>query len=133
MIDDKITLTIQELAKLKEKLKGIKKDIRQEEKLTNNDYLDLQRTYKDLRKQLKDMEEDHISELKEDDHYSTMRDERLELEEKVALESEKLQGFIEKLPKKPFEKKMETEGGFTVVQIMPEMRLYLNGREHRRI
>jgi hypothetical protein len=133
MIDDKITITIQEMAKLTEKLKGIKKHIREEEKIENQDYLELKRTYKDLRSQLKDMEDDHIEQLKSDDTYHSMREERIELEEKLANEGEKLYEFIEKLPKKPFEKKMETEEGFTVVQVMPEMRLYLNGREHRRL
>jgi hypothetical protein len=133
MIDDKITVTIQEMAKVKEKLKGVKKHIKQEEKMENQDYLDLKRTYKDLRSQLKDMEDSHMEELKSDGLYHQLREERLELEEKFANESEKLYELIEKLPKKPFEKKLETEEGFTVVQVMPEMRLYLNGREHRRL
>ncbi len=133
MIDDKITLTIQELGKLREQLKAVKKDIKQEEKLERQDYLELKRTYKDMRKQLKDIEDEHLESIKSDDHYNSLREERLETEEKLALETEKLYELMDKLPKKPFEKKMETEQGFTVVQIMPEMRLYLNGREHKRL
>ena len=133
MVEDKIALAIQDIAKLKEQLKAVKKDIKVEEKVSREDYLDLKKSYKELRAQIKDIEEEHIDSIKSDDHYNSLREERLEVEEKIAQETEKLYSLVEQLPAKPFEKKLETEEGYTVVQIMPEMRLYLNGREHRRL
>ncbi len=132
MIHDKIFISIQEIAKLKEKLKGIKKDIKHAEKIETDQYLQLKSALKDLKKQVKDYEDEWKKQLCEDDHYNKLREMKLEAEEDIAHENEKLFEQIAKLPPKSVQMKKETEEGFMNIQIEPEMRLYLNGKEEKR-
>lgn len=133
MIEDQITLAVKDLQKLKDELKEVKKSIKQEEKIEDENYETLKRTYKDLRKQLKDYEDEQLEEVRKDDNYHQLVEMKVKKEEEIALANEKLYAQVEKLPKKPFELRTEGDSGLLVIQVLPEMRVYLNGREHRKV
>ena len=132
MVYDKITTSLQDIAKLKEKLKGIKKDIKAEELIDADAYLEMKKVYKDLRKQIKDFEEDYLAELKESDFYNELREMKIKAEEDIAHANEELYKNIAELPQKAFNMQVDTEAGPIRVDVQPEMQLYLNGKEHRR-
>lgn len=132
MIHDKISLALQDIAKIKESLKGIKKDIKSEEKIVNDQYIDLKRTLKDLKLQVKGFEDDVIQELHEDDHYNKLREMRMKGEEDLAKATERLFKFVAELPQKAISMDMETEDGPVKVNIQPEMKVFVNGREEKR-
>ena len=132
MIHDKINLLLQDVAKHKESLKGLKKDMRQMEVVDNDDYRNLKKTAKDLRMQAKDMEDELEEELHGDDHYNQLRELRMTAEEDLAHVFEKLNQALLTLPPKPFDMNMDTENGPVRVQIQPEMKLYVNGKEEKR-
>jgi len=131
MVHDKIQILLKELTSLKDKLGDLKKDMRKEEKVEREDYLELKKAYKDLRAQIKEIEEDHEDELKSDDYYNKMREMRLNLEEDVALKKQELFTLIGQLPVKPVQIKMDTESGVVNINIQPEMRVYVNGKEEK--
>jgi chromosome segregation ATPase len=132
MIDDQIKQALQEVKKLKDELRDIKKDIREEEKIDSPEYVELERAYKDLKKQVKEFKDQWMLEMQTDEHYNKLREMRLSKEEDIAENNEKLFTMIAKLPLKPADMNLETDQGPVRIQIMPEMRLYLNGREERR-
>jgi len=132
MIEDQISLVLTNLSKLKFKLKEIKKEIKLEGKIDVDEYLDLKAAYKDLRSQIKDMEEDWERQLMRDDSYKELLKLREQKDEEIAKANAKLFELIGKLPPKPFEMDMESEEGNVLIQIAPEMRIYLNGREEKR-
>jgi len=132
MIEDKITLALKDIAKLKEELKGIKKDLKHEEKLDTPEYIDIKRAYDDIRKQKKESEEAWQQELAGTDFYQKLREMKVQKEEDIATANQKLFDQISSLPQKPFLMNVELEEGPLRVQIMPEMRLYLNGKEEKK-
>lgn len=132
MINDKITVVLKDLAELRQKLKEVKKDIKTEEKIVNEDYLELKKTIKDLRGQVKYMEEEKIEELKADEFYNNLRELKLSTEEKIAQHNEELFKLIDQLPQKFHEMEVDTEVGPIRVQMQPEMKLYLNGKEEKK-
>ena len=132
MIEDKITLALKEIARLKDELKDIRKDLKTEEKIDNDQYLQLKTAYKELRGQIKDFEDDCGEDLKDDEHYNKLRELKIKKEEDFAHANESLFEAIAKLPQKPTQMKFETETGFINVQIQPEMRVYINGKEEKR-
>lgn len=132
MVHDKIALLLKDIGEVRDKLKDIKKDMKQEEKIDDEQYLELKKALKDLREQVKEKEEDHIENLHKEDFYNQLRELRLKTEEELANISEKLFGLIADLPTKAFEIKMETEAGPVRVQVIPEMKVYMNGKEEKR-
>lgn len=132
MVHDQISLLLKDISKLREELSGIKKDMKQEEKIENEEYLTLKKTLKDLRSDKKIVEDEHMEELHADDHYNKLRELKMQKEEEMAQFSEKLMKLLEKLPPKPFEMTMETDAGPVRVQVQPEMKMYLNGREYKK-
>ncbi len=132
MIEDKISLLLKDIAKLKEEMKEMKKEMRQEEKLDTPEYLDIKRAFEDLKRQKKDEEEKWERELAGDEDYQKMREEKINKEEEIADLNQKLFEAISTLPPKPFLMNVEMEQGPVKVQIMPEMRLYLNGKEEKK-
>lgn len=131
MIQDKISLLITDISGLKEKLKGIKKDMKHSEKNENEDYIELKKASKEMKAQVKDLEEAWKSELQSDDHYNTLRELRLKAEEDIAHARQGLFECLAKMPQKPFHINLETESGLIRVQIQPEMKIYLNGKEEK--
>ncbi len=132
MIDDKIKLALQEIKKVKEELRDIRKDIKEEEKIDSPEYQDLDKALKDLKKQVKDFKDQWMLEMQSDEHYNKLREMKLQREEDLAEANAKLFKIIAELPQKPVDLNMETDQGPIRIQIMPEMRLYLNGREEKR-
>lgn len=131
MIEDKISLTIQELNKLKEKLKDLKRDIKDEERIDDEPYLQLKDSYKDLRQQIKDFEEQALNDLHKDASYKQLIEMKIKLEEQIAHEKERLMKHLQEMPQKAFQMKVETESGPLIVQIQPEMKIYVNGKEEK--
>ena len=132
MIEDKITLMLKDIAKIREELKETKKDMRGQEKLDTPEYLEIVRVFNDLKKQKKDMEEIWELELAGDEDYQKLREYKVKKEEEIAEINQKLFEAISTLPPKPFIMNVELDAGPVKVQIMPEMRLYLNGKEEKR-
>ena len=132
MVDDQIKLALQEIKKKREELRDIRKDIKEEEKIDSPEYLDLEKAFKDLKKQVKEFKDEWMREMQTDEHYNKLREMKISKEEEIAEANEKLFKIISQLPQKPVDINFETEQGPIRVQIMPEMRLYLNGREERK-
>jgi len=132
MNTDKIPQLLQDLATMREELKDIKKDMKEEEKIENEDYQRLKAALKDLKMQVKQMEDDHKQELQQDKFYNDLRELKVKKEEEIAHSNEELFKTIEQLPPKVLQFKVDTERGPVQAQIQPEMKLYLNGREERK-
>ncbi len=132
MVQDKIAMALKDIAKIKEALKGIKKDMKVEETIDNEQYIELKAAYKDLRGQIKGMESDNEDELKKDDFYNKLRELKLKKEEELAHANKALFDSIATLPTKAVQLKIETDTGPANVQIFPEMRIYVNGREEKK-
>ena len=129
MIHDKIQLAIQEIRKSEEKLKDVKKDIRKEEKIEDDRYSELKSGLKDMRIQVKDFEEEQLADLKKTDFYNELRELTMKAEEELAQAREQLFKFLAQAPLKPFDIDLQGEEGFTKIQAVPEMRIYVNGKE----
>ncbi len=132
MIEDKIKLILKEISDLRQDLKAVKSEIKKEEKIEDEQYVQLKKAYKELREQIKDLETDRENELAEDDNYNNLRKIRLEKEEELAHAREKLFENLEKLPKKAFDMSLDTEEGNVRVQVIPDMRIFMNGKEEKK-
>jgi hypothetical protein len=132
MIEDKIALLLKDIYKIKEELSEVKKDIKREEKMDTPEYLQLKAAHDDIKRQKKDMEEAWKKELAEDDGFQNLRELSVKTEEKLAQANEKLFAVIAEMPNKPFQMNVEMDAGPVRVQIMPEMKLYVNGKEEKR-
>lgn len=129
MIHDKIQLAIMDVRKMEEKLSGIKKDVRKEEKIEDDGYLELKSGLRDMKLQVKDFEEEQLADLQKSDFYNELRQLRLKAEEELAESKDKLFKFLAQVPLKPFDLDLKDEEGFTKIQAIPEMRVYVNGKE----
>jgi len=132
MVEDKISLILKDITKLKEELKELRKEQRIQEKLDTPEYLEVKRVFDDLKRQKKDAEEVWQKELTQDQEYQKIREMKVKKEEEIAELNQKLFAAIATLPPKPFLMNVELENGPVKVQIMPEMRLYINGREEKK-
>jgi hypothetical protein len=132
MIEDQISLVLKDIKKIRDDLRDIKKDIKAEEKLDTQDYLQIKVAFEDLKRQKKEAEESWKHELEGSDHYQKLTDMKLEKEEALAIANQKLFEHVAKLPQKPFQMDVQLDEIPVKVQIMPEMRLYLNGKEEKR-
>ncbi len=129
MIHDKIQLAIKELRKQEEELKSIRKDIKEEEKIEDEKYLELKKALKELKAQVKDFEEQQLGELRKTEFYAKLREMQLKATEDLALAREKIFVLLDQLPMKAFEMDLREEENLTKVQALPEMRIFLNGKE----
>ena len=129
MVHDKIQLAIKELRKLEEELKSIKKDIKEEEKIEDEKYVELKKASKEMKAQVKDFEEQQLGELRKTEFYGKLREMQLKTTEDMALVREKLFALLDQLPLKPFEMDLRDEVTLTKIQALPEMRIFLNGKE----
>ncbi len=132
MVHDKIALLLQDIEKLKEKLKDVKKDRKQEEVVDTEAYRELKKAAKDLRAQVKDMDDEHKENLKSDSFYNQLRELQLKTEEDLAQMNSKLFELIDELPKKFFEMNVDIDQGRVKVQVQPEMKVFVNGKEEKR-
>ena len=129
MIHEKIQLAIQEIRKIEEELRAAKKDIRKEEKIEDERYVELKSGLRDMRMQVKEHEDEQLADLRQGDFYNQLRELKMKAEEDLAQAREKLFKLLAQAPLKPFEMNMEGEEGFTKIQAIPEMRVYVNGKE----
>lgn len=132
MVHDKIQLAIKEIRKLEQELKEVKKEIKEEEKIENEQYIELKNAYKQMKAQLKDLEEEQLGELRKTEFFAKLRELQLKATEDLALAREKLFTLLKELPFKPFEMDLKEEDNFTKIQALPEMRIFLNGKEIRK-
>jgi len=132
MIQDQISLMLQDIAKLKDKLKEIKKDLKEEEKIEDDRYDELKRAFRDLKAQVKDFEEQAMQDLKKDESYLKLRELKMKAEEDIATANQKLFEALAKLPPKAFEMNVDLEAGPVRVQVIPDMRIFLNGKEEKK-
>jgi len=132
MIEDKIQLILKDLQKVKDDLKDVRKDIKAHEKIETEEYLSLRKATKEMKQQLKDYEENANQSLKSDETYNKLRELKVSLEEQLANKNKALFEEIYKLPPKPWQVNMETEEGPVKIQVIPDMKLFLNGREERK-
>lgn len=132
MIEDQLSLALKELRKLKQELAEIKKDIKTEEKNDSDEYKDLKKALKDLKAQVRDYEDKWLQDLLKDQSYQQLKDMKMKKEEEIALTNKKLFDLIAKLPPKFFQMDVQTEEGPIKVQVQPEMRVYLNGKEEKK-
>ena len=132
MIEDKVALALKELERFKVRLKEIKVDLRYEEKIDTNEYLDLKKAYKDMHEQVKELEDQSMKELLSDASYQKLRELKMQTEEEIANANKKLFDLLAQLPPRPWDTHLDTENGQIRVQVRPEMRLYLNGKEEKK-
>lgn len=132
MIEDKIVLILKDINELKEKLKEIRKDIKIDEQIDTDEYIALKKVLKEAKEQVKDHEEEHRKDLHSDESYNQLRELKIKKEEELAHAYEDLFLNVAKLPQKPFQMNLETENGPVRLQIQPEMRVYVNGKEEKR-
>ncbi len=132
MIEDKIALAFKDLNKLKDELKEIKKDLKVEERIDEESYVELKKAYKDMKAQVRGFEEKWLQELSKDPAYNSLHELKVKKEEAMAEKNAELFKHINELPQKPFEISIETENGPVKIQIQPEMRLYFNGKEEKK-
>lgn len=129
MIHDKIQLAIKDVHKMQEKLADVKKDIRKEGKIDDSRYTELKAGLKSMRMQVKEYEEEQLADLEQSDFYNELRELRMKAEEKLAHAREGLFKLLAQVPLKPFEMDMKDEESFMKIQAVPEMRIYVNGKE----
>ena len=132
MIQDQISLMLQDIAKLKEKLKEIKKDLKFEEKIESDQYEELKKALKEMKAQVKDFEEQEMMELRKEESYAKLKELKMKAEEDIALSNQKLFEALLKLPPKAFEMNVDLEAGPVRVQVIPDMRIFLNGKEEKK-
>ena len=83
MIEDQISLALKDIAKLKQELHDLKKDMRAEEKNDNEQYLELKKASKDLKAQVKETEDKWLHDLMEDESYAKLKEMKIKKEENV--------------------------------------------------
>jgi hypothetical protein len=102
------------------------------EKCVEEEYLELKKAAKNLKDQVKDYEERYKNDLMADNDYVELLKLKMEAEEKMAQNNQKLFELITEMPPKPINFKLDMEEGNMNIDIMPEMRVYLNGREEKK-
>ena len=132
MTEDKIVLVLKELSKLREELKAIKKDVKVEEKIDDEQYQTLKKSAKELRAQVKEFEENWKQELHQDENYKQLIEMKVEKEEEIADRVAELYHLVAKLPPKAWETNMDTDDGPVRIQVQPQMTVYLNGKEEKK-
>jgi (p)ppGpp synthase/HD superfamily hydrolase len=129
MIHDKLAEKLKELTRLRNDLREIKKEMKEEERMDTEDYLEMKGKVKDLRGQVKDMEEQHATELRTTELYQNLLEARVAKEEEVGKLSEEISKTLTKLPRRHFSMDVETENGVIKLEAQPELKLYWGGRE----
>ncbi len=132
MQEDKIILILQELRKVREGLKEVKKDLKREEKIDDEQYETMKKTVKEMRGQIREFEDNWKAELNKDSDYQKLIEMKVEKEEEAANLVAEMYHLVKKLPPKAWETNMDTEDGPVRVQVQPEMRVYLNGKEEKK-
>ena len=130
-MSDKLAIILKDLAKLRFDHKEIKKDLKKEEKIETDEYLELKKALKDLKTQVKDYEDNYKRELCEMEDYQKLREMGVLKEEEVATKREELFKELNRLPKQFAKFEIEINEDIAKVEIQPAMKLYVNGKEEK--
>ena len=128
MVHDNLAMALKELIVMRNDLKEIKKEMKEEEKMDSEDYLDLKSKVKDLKGSLKDIEEEFMTELRSTELYQNLLESKVAKEEEVGKKMEAIGKLLGKLPQKHFAMDVETENGVIKMEAQPEMQLYWGGK-----
>ncbi len=128
MIHDKLALALKDFTHIQTDLKEIKMEMKEEEKIDTEDYLGLKAKAKDLKNQVKEMEEEHITQLRGTELYQNLLEARVAKEEEAGKKMEEISKLLAQLPQKHFAMDVETENGVKKMEAQPEMKLYWGGR-----
>ncbi len=131
--NDDIALVLKDIDKAKKQLKEVKKSIKQESKIENNEYDDLKKKIKILRQDMKQMESDHESDLASDNAFIALKELKMKQEEELANLKAKFNKLIAQMPF-PYQQmqlKFESDEGLVNVMMCPQMKLFLNGKEEK--
>lgn len=132
MQEDKIILILQELRKVRADLHEIKKDLKREEKIDDEQYETMKKTVKEMRGQIREFETNWKAELHKDSEYQKLVELKVGKDEEAANLIAEMYHLVKQLPPKAWETNMDTEDGPVRVQVMPEMTVYLNGKEEKK-
>lgn len=136
MIDDQIKIAIQNLIKIRNQHRDLKKDLSTEKNKALKAVEELQKLLearKDLTAQVKDIQDKIEKEWGGEDFIRELREDVILKEEEMETEKGKLFELIEKLNKNtPVEMKVECDDGTLVnFQMIPAPRVYINGKEEK--
>lgn len=131
-MNDKITGLLKDIERVKKELKEIKKSIKSEEKVQTAEYEQLKKAFADIKAQIKGLEESWLQGLKENIDYNHMRELKVKKEEELAVANLKLFEVVSTLPKDAVSFNLTTDTGVVTVQILPEMRVYMDGKEEKK-
>ena len=122
---------LKDIDRMKKNLKDVNKEIRKERKITTEEYVGFKKAMKDLRVEIKDLEEQHELELAKDDGFLALTTSRMGQEEELAKLKEKLNAQIIKLPPEQMKFQFESEEGIVNAVLFPKMQIYFNGKEEK--
>lgn len=122
---------LKDIDRMKKNLKEVNKSIRQERKITDDEYVGLKKTVKDLRLQIKDLEDQHDLDLNKDNEFVALVTLRMQTEEELAGLKEKLNKEVIKLPPEQLRFKFESDEGIVNAFLYPRIHLSMNGKEEK--
>lgn len=130
-MSEKITVLLQELVKLRVERKEIKKDLKNEEKIEREEYEDLKKTLRDLKTQVKDYEENYTRELAQMPDYQKLKELLVLKEEEIGSKRETLFKELAQMPQKFAKFEVALGDEKAQIELLPALRLFLNGKEER--
>lgn len=122
---------LKDIDRMKKNLKEVKKSIQKEKKIDDDEYVGLKKTVKDLRLQIKDLEDQHELELNKSSEYTALITLRMQTEEELAGLKEKLNKEVIKLPPEQLRFKFESDEGIVNAFLYPRIHLSMNGKEEK--
>ena len=112
-------------------LEGVKSAIKSFEKNDSGALERLKASRKDITGQIKEIEDEFDSELREDPEYMEQIELKEKLKEKIALSGQGFKKLINTLPKELKEIQLTVNGFGLKIQIMPDMKFFVNGKEDK--
>lgn len=128
MLIDNIRLLLKDIFNEKSELRSIKQDLKSDEKNEDENYLSLKKTYKDLKTQIQDIEDEFQKNLLDDQSYNELWKLKISTQEKIAQLNSKLMNLIQELPPEGIALDVETNEGVIRVNISNERQVYFNGK-----
>jgi DNA repair exonuclease SbcCD ATPase subunit len=128
MIHDKLALALKDLTSLQNDIKDIKREMKEEERNSNEDYLALKSKVKEMAQQVKDMNNEFMANLRTEELYQNLLESKTQKDEEVGKKVEEILKMLDQLPKKHFKMDVDTENGVVKMEVQPEMKLYMNGK-----
>ena len=130
MQKDKITLVLKDILKVKGELKELKKSIRGMEKCDEEKYVELKQAVKEMRIDMKEIQEMHMSDLMQDSEYHSLQELKMKKDEELAKYEAQLKNLLhEDHPKKIEDFPVVTDDGSHLVQVLVEPEVYIDGKK----